>query len=398
MNLDERLQKQIQYAYDNTSATKERLDSAGLSPADIQTVADLEKLAIMPKDEVVRMQQENPPFGGLLAVPLSQVSHIFFSPGPLYEPDTEGNLDDHDAWGGGLVDAGFVPGDIVLNTLSYHLVPAGLLVDQALVRAGCTVVPGGVGNSDLQLKMMIDLGVTAYAGTPSFLAQLLEKAEAMGLSVKDDLKLTKAFVSAEPLPPSLRQKFVDYGLSVANGYGTAELGILALNTDGSMVMKMMSEPIIEIVDSDTGKCVGAGEVGEVVVTNFNTTYPLIRFGTGDMAVNHDPNPGNSSQSERGLTLVGRVGEAVKVRGMFVHPNQVRFAASQALQFSGIQGVVTRIDNRDQFTVKVISAETDKADFLKGAIQQVCRVKCDEVEFVTEIEDGAPGMVDARDWS
>ena len=398
MNLDERLQKQIQYAYDNTSATKERFDSAGLSPGDIQTVADLEKLAIMPKDEVVRMQQENPPFGGLLAVPLSQVSHIFFSPGPLYEPDTEGNLDDHDAWGGGLVDAGFVPGDIVLNSLSYHLVPAGLLVDQALVRAGCTVIPGGVGNSDLQLKMMMDLGVTAYAGTPSFLGQLLDKAESMGLSVKDDLKLEKAFVSAEPLPPSLRQKFVDYGLSVANGYGTAELGILAINTDGSMVMKLMSEPIIEIVDSDTGKCVGAGEVGEVVVTNFNTTYPLIRFGTGDMAVNHDPNPGGSSQSERGLTLVGRVGEAIKVRGMFVHPNQLRFAASQVMAFSGIQGVVTRIENRDQFTVKVVSAETEKADFLKGAIQQVCRVKCDEVEFVTEIEEGAAGMVDARDWS
>ena len=394
MNLDQRLQKQIQHAYDNAPATRQRFDAAGLTPDDIQMVADLEKLAIMPKDEVVQMQQNNPPFGGLLAVPMSQVSHIFFSPGPLYEPDSEGNLDDHDAWGGGMTDAGFEPGDVVLNTLSYHLVPAGLMVDQALVRAGCTVVPGGVGNSDLQVKMMHDLGVTGYVGTPSFLASLLEKATEAGI----ELKLQKAFVSAEPLSPTLRQKLVDAGLSVANGYGTAELGMLALDTEGSMAMKLMGEPIIEIVDSETGKCVGSGEVGEVVVTNFNRTYPLIRFGTGDMAVNLDPNSGQSEQSERAITLVGRAGEAVKVRGMFVHPNQLRFAAGQMMQIDGIQGIVTRPEHRDQFVVRVVSTDTDKADALKAAIQQVCRVKVDEIEFVDAIEEGARGMVDARDWS
>ena len=240
MTLDEQLQQHIKRAYENTPATKSRLDGLGLTPNDIQTVGDLEKLPIMPKDEVVKMQAENPPFGGLLGVPMSQVSHIFFSPGPLYEPDVEGNLDDHDTWGGGLIDAGFAPGDVVINTLSYHLVPAGLMVDKALVRAGCTVVPGGVGNSDLQLKMMLDLGVTAYVGTPSFLGMLLEKAEGMGLNVKEDMKLTKAFVSAEPLPKTLRDKLVDhYGLQVTNGYGTAELGMLAMDSQGAMAMKLM---------------------------------------------------------------------------------------------------------------------------------------------------------------
>ncbi len=394
MSLDARLKKQIEHAYNNAPATKKRLDAAGLTPADFNTVADLEKLPVMPKDEVVKLQQANPPFGGLLAVPMSEVSHIFFSPGPLYEPDSEGNLDDQDAWGGGLVDAGFGPEDVVLNTLSYHLVPAGLLVDQALVRAGCTVVPGGVGNSDLQVKMMYDLGVTAYAGTPSFLASLLDKADAAGL----ELKLKKAFVSAEPLSPTLRQSFVDRGIAVANGYGTAELGVLAIDTEGSMAMKLMAAPIIEIVDTDTGKCVGPGEAGEVVVTNLNRTYPLIRFGTGDMAINMDPNPGQSAQHERAITLVGRSGEAIKVRGMFVHPNQLRFAAGQVAQVGGVQGVVTRPEHRDYFVVRVVSAETDKADALKAAFQQICRVKVDEIEFVDALDDPATGMIDARDWS
>ena len=398
MNLDQLLQKQIKHAYENTEATRTRLDAAGLTPDDIQTVGDLQKLKVMPKDEVVQMQAKNPPFGGLLAVPMSSVSHIFFSPGPLYEPDVEGNMDDRDVWGGGLTDAGFGPGDVVLNTLSYHLVPAGLMVDKALVRAGCTVVPGGVGNSDLQLKMMIDLGVTAYAGTPSFLATLLEKAEAMGLNVKDDMKLEKAFVSAEPLPKSLRDKLVDhYGLQVTNGYGTAELGMIAMDNQGSMAMKMAPSPIIEVVDTETGKHVANGEAGEVVVTNFNYAYPLIRFGTGEMAIFGDPDPGNSAQSDRTVTLVGRSGDAVKVRGMFVHPNQLRFAASQVLKFTGIQGLVTRPENRDYFVVRVVSAETEKGDFLKGALQQICRVKIDAIEFVDAIGEGERGMVDARSW-
>ncbi|HFC11420.1 MAG TPA: phenylacetate--CoA ligase family protein [Anaerolineae bacterium] len=394
MTLNQRLHNQIRHAYDNAPATKARFEAAGLTPDDIQTVGDLAKLAILPKDEIVQMQQDTPPFGGLLAVPMAQVSHIFFSPGPLYEPDSEGNLDDHDAWGGGLVEAGFSAEDIVLNTLSYHLVPAGLMVDQALVRAGCTVVPGGVGNSDLQVKMMHDLGVTAYAGTPSFLAILLEKADAAGL----ELKLNKAFVSAEPLPPSLRQSFAERGIAVTNAYGTAELGILAYDNVGSMAMKLMPEPIIEIVDPETGQCVGAGEAGEVVVTNFNRTYPLIRFGTGDMAVNIDPAPGESKQQERALTLVGRSGEAVKVRGMFVHPNQLRFAAGRVLKFTGIQGVVTRPEQRDYFVVKVISAETDKTTALMQALHQICRVKIDQIEFVESLEDGARGMIDAREWT
>ncbi len=398
MIVNKRLSQQIQHAYENAPAFRARMDSAELTPTDLQTTADLEKLPVIPKDDVVQMQQENPPFGGLLAVPLEELSHIYFSPGPLYEPDAGSDGVDDEAVGHVFAEAGFVAGDIVLNTLSYHLVPAGMMLDRGLTAIGCTVIPGGVGNSDLQLKMMRDLGVTGYAGTPSFLAALIEKAEGMGLDFKRDFKVTKAFVSAEPLAASLRRKLVEeYGISVANGYGTAELGLLALDTKGNMQMKLMPEPIIEIVDSDTGKCVGAGEVGEVVVTTFNRAYPLIRFGTGDMAIKIDPAPGESEQAERAITLVGRKGEAVKVRGMFVHPNQLRFIAGQLLQTGAVQGIVTRPENRDILTVRVVSDKTEMAEAFKGALQQVIRVKVDAVEFVDALPDGAAGMVDERRW-
>jgi phenylacetate-CoA ligase len=402
--VEKKLRETIENAYDNSPEVRARFDNAGLTPADIQTVADLEKVPILEKDEVIALQQADPPFGGLLAVPMSEVGHIFFSPGPLYEPEVEDDQSPFEMARLVFEESGFKPGDVVLNSLSYHLVPAGLLVDRSLTEMGCTVVPGGVGNSDLQLKMMLDLGVNGYAGTPSFLMRLIEKAEAAGLDFKRDLKLEKIVTTAEPLPPTLRQIFVEsYGLAVGNCYATAELGLLALDTEGQMAMHLLPEPVIQVVDPDTGRQVGSGEVGEVVVTNFSRAYPLIRFGTGDLAVNVDPQPGASKQEERSVILVGRRGEAVKVRGMFVHPNQLRFAMQHFQVVTAVQGVVSRPENRDVFTVRVaLGEETDGqalVDSLKEAIRAACRVRVDEVLFVAEeeIPSGAPGMVDSREW-
>jgi phenylacetate-CoA ligase len=290
-NMDARVKETITLAYANSPEVRGRFDAAGLTPADIQNVADLTRVPVLEKDDVVALQNDNPPFGGLLAVPMTEVRHIFFSPGPLYEPEAEDDRTPFEMAKIVFKRCGFGPGDVVLNSLSYHLVPAGLLVDRALTEMGCTVVPGGVGNSDLQLKMMIDLGVTCYAGTPSFLMQLLEKAEDMGIDVRTGLKLSKIVTTAEPLPLVMRQNFIDrFGLTVGNCYATAELGLLALDTTGAMAMGLLPEPVIQVVDPDTGRSVAPGEVGEVVVTNYSRAYPLIRFGTGDMAVNVDPNP------------------------------------------------------------------------------------------------------------
>lgn len=404
-DLDNKVKDIVAHAYANASAFKTRLDNAELSPDDIQSVADLSKLPVFSKDQLIQLQQENPPLGGMLAVPMSEIDHLYFSPGPLYEPGTQA---DDDAWDVAielLKVAGVTADDIVLNSLSYHLVPAGLLVDQALVRMGCVVVPGGVGNSDLQLKMMRDLGCTAYAGTPSFLMNLIKKAEEMGLDFKRDFKVTKALVSAEPLPPTLRAQLEGYGIWVANAYGTAELGIFAVDCgDGPpLAMRLFNEPIVELLDPETGDSVPAGTPGEVVVTNFNRAYPLIRFGTGDMALNLDPEPGKSKQSDRMITLVGRTGEAAKVRGMFVHPNQLRFVAGQVPGVKGVQGVVSRPDLKDRFVLRVELAEgadeTAVSAQLQQAVKMVCRVGVDAVETVSAgtITAETAGMVDERNW-
>jgi phenylacetate-CoA ligase len=237
-------------------------------------------------------------------------------------------------------------------------------------------------------------------GTPSFLLHLLEKAAEMGKK----LTLTHALVSAEPLLPPLRAAIEGHGVSVGNAYATAEFGLLALNLGDGLAMQLLPEPIIEVVDPETGQPVGPGEPGEVVVTNFSKVYPLIRIGTGDMAVNVDPNPGESTQAERAIILVGRSGEAAKVRGMFVHPNQLRFAARQVAGVKAVQGRVSQPDNRDHFVIhaeiEAGVAVTAVSQQLKEVIQGVCRVRVDAVETVPSgtITAETPGMVDERLWN
>lgn len=400
----DRLRHIVRHAYANAPAVKSIMDAAGASPADIETLADLDKIPVTSKDRVAELQAEAPPFGGFLAVPLNTLRHIFLSPGPLYEPSAdESTVTDtiRDILG----IAGFTDQDIVLNTFGYHLIPTGLALDQVLGQVGASVIPAGVGNAELQIKMMLDLGVTGYIGTPSWLAALLKKIEESNLDFQAQFTLRKALVSAEPLPPSLRDTFVkQYDLSVTNAYGTAELGFLAYNTEGGLPMRLLPTPIIQIVDPDTGTTVGAGEAGEVVVTTFNETYPLIRFGTGDLALNLDPAPGESQQSDRSIILVGRVGDAVKVRGMFVHPNQLRFALGQMAAIARAQAVVTRSENRDYLTLRAVLADqaADRealAAQLEAAVASACRVRVDRVEFVSadDLPEDAATILDERVW-
>ena len=403
-DVNERLRHVIQHAYTNAPAVKEIMDQAGVSLNDIQTVADLDRIPVTSKDRLVELQTANPPFGGFLAVPLNTLQHVFFSPGPLYDPSADETAV-IDTARDVLAIAGFAAGDVVINAFSYHLIPTGLVVDQILAQTGVTVIPAGVGNAELQLKMMLDLGVTGYIGTPSWLMALIEEAEEKGLDFRGRFSLRKALVSAEPLPPPLRQTFVEkYGLSVTNVYGTAELGSLAYNTEGGLPMRLLKTPIIQIVNPETGQAVGPGETGEVVVTTFNETYPLIRLGTGDLAVNLDPAPAESRQEERSIILVGRVGDAVKVRGMFVHPNQLGFAVSQVAGIARVQAVVNRPENRDELMLRVVLADeaADReqvATALGEAVRSACRVRADHIEFVPAdiIAEDARLILDERTW-
>ncbi len=402
-DLNARLRAQIRHAYEHAPAVRRRFDEAGLTPDDIQTVADLSKIPVLPKDQLVDLQQADPPFGGLLAVPLAELHHIFLSPGPIYEPGSPHDTIQTETAQEALRRSGFTSGDVVLNCLSYHLVPAGLHLDHALTGMGCVVVPGGVGNTDLQVKMLVDLPITGYVGTPSFLLTILRRAEEMGIDMANGpIGLRKAFCTAEPLFPAQREALVDhFGLSVGNAYATAELGFLALNTDGGREMQLLPGPIIQVVDPQTGQDVAPGSPGEVVVTNFSRAYPLIRLGTGDMAILIDPHPGESRQEERSIILVGRSGEAVKVRGMFVHPNQIRFVLAQVVPGARFQGIVTQQDGRDHFLLRIAAAEVPEgaAEAIAQAIRQVCRVRADAIEFVPAdaIPEDAQGMVDQRDW-
>lgn len=401
----DRLRQVVQHAYAHARAVRAIMDAAGISPDDIQTVADLDLIPVTSKDRLVELQAADPPFGGFLAVPLGKLQHVFFSPGPLYDPSSgEGSV--MDSIRQTFAIAGFGDGDVVINTFGYHFIPTGFALDKILTEIGATVIPAGVGNADLQLKMMLDLGVTGYVGTPSWLMALIKSAEEKGLDFRGGFALHKALVSAEPLPPTLRQTLVQtYGLSLTNAYGTAELGFLAYSTEEGLAMRLLQTPVIQVVNPETGKTTGPGDVGEVVVTTFDTTYPLIRLGTGDLAINIDPTPGESKQEERAIILVGRLGDAVKVRGMFVHPNQLGFALRQIPGVGRAQAVVTRRENRDQLALRVVQADesADRAvlsQALEAAVQSACRVKVDQIEFLlpgTLAEDAAL-IVDERSWA
>lgn len=395
-SLDRELAKFVKSVYATTPAVKKIFDDAGIKPADIKRVADLERVPVTTKDRLAEMQKANPPFAGFLNTQAKKLKHIFLSPGPLYEPHAaEKTLVKTAARV--LRHAGFKTGDIVLNTLSYHLVPAGLLLDAGLQAVGATVVPSGVGNTELQVKLMLDLKVTGYTGTPSFLMTIIKKAEEMGLNFKERFALRRTLFTAEPYPLSLRAQFEDtYGLETLNVYATAELGFLAYDDETKFSLQIVHEAIVEIVDPATGKRVGAREPGEVVVTTFNETYPLIRLGTGDLAVYSD-------ETLQSLILVGRVGEAVKVRGMFVHPNQLRFALNQFSEIARAQAVVRRPDNvRDTLTLKVELADAtvdrDKlSQEFAEAVRGLIRVSVDQVEFVQSIAADAKMIVDERKW-
>jgi len=401
----DRLRHIVQHAYAHAPAVKSIMDAAGVSPDDVQTLTDLDRIPVTSKDRLAELQAADPPFGGFLAVPLSTLQHIFFSPGPLYEPSA-GEDAVMDTIRETFAIAGFAAGDVVINTFGYHLIPTGLALDQVLAEIGATVIPAGVGNADLQLKMMLDLGVTGYVGTPSWLMALIENAEDKGLDFRSQFSLHKALVSAEPLPPALRQALVEkYGLRVTNAYGTAELGFLAYSVEAGLAMRLLKTPIIQVVHPETGQPAGAGETGEVVVTTFNETYPLIRLGTGDLAVNVDPAPGESRQEDRSIILVGRVGDAVKVRGMFVHPNQLGFAVRQIPGIARAQAVITRPENRDQLTLRVVLADetADREALLQAlgvAVQSACRVKVDQVEFLPAgaLGEDATPILDERSWA
>jgi phenylacetate-CoA ligase len=348
---------------------------AEIEPEAITDRHALARLPLTRKSDLIELQRRDPPFGGFAAVPISALRRIFVSPGPIYEP--EGRRPDFGRFARALFAAGFRAGDLVHNTFSYHLTPAGAMVESAAEALGCPVIPAGVGQTEQQLRTIADLKPAGYVGTPSFLKILLDRAADEGLDVSS---LKKALVGAEALPASLRAELRGRGLSVLQCYGTADLGIISyesIGPDGEVCPGMVLDEgiILELVMPGTGEPVAPGETGEVVVTTLTPEYPLIRFATGDLsAILPGPSPcGRTNSRIRGW--LGRADQTTKVRGMFVHPEQVSDILRRHKSIVRARLVVERPASADEMTLLVEMGEpAEDAAQIAETVQAVTKLR------------------------
>lgn len=398
--IDKRICELVQHAYEHAPAIRTLLDEAGVAPADIRGAEDLAKIPILSKDSLVEMHQANPPFGGFLTIDPYDLPRIYISPGPIYDPQPP--PEEPESMLAPFKTIGIGRGDRVLNTFMYHLTPAGILLDEAIRACGATVIPTGPGNTELQIMMMMALGTSGFVGQPSYLTTLLDKAAEMGMGA-GTLPLKKALFSAEPYTPSQRERFEGaYGMKTTSAYGTADLGFIGYTREGVTGFCIMPTVYLQICDPETGAPLPAGETGEIVATTLNKSYPLLRFGTGDLGA-LAPQPTPPCEGQQLLGLFGRSGDAIKVRGMFLHPNQLNYAMMQFPEIKAIQVVITRPENRDVVTVNVeLNAGADGGDLaerLSALAQQAARLRIDAVNIVETgtIDPSARKIVDEREW-
>ncbi len=399
-DIDQRIRDLAQYAYERAPAIRKLLDEASLKPADIQGADDLAKIPVLSKDSLVEIHRENPPFGGFLTIDPDDLPRIYISPGPIYDPQPP--PDDPEALLAPFQYIGIGRGDRVLNTFMYHLTPAGILLDEAIRACGATVIPTGPGNTELQIMMMMTLGASAFVGQPSYLMTLLDKAAEMGMGA-GAVPLKKALFSAEPYTPSQRARFEgEYGMKTTSAYGTADLGFIGYTRADVTGFCIMPSVYLQICDPETGSPLPAGETGEIVATALNKSYPLIRFGTGDLGA-LAPKPAPPCESQQLLGLFGRSGDAIKARGMFLHPNQLNAAATQFPEIKEIQAVITRTANRDVVTVNIELSEgadgAGLAEKLSALAHSAARLRIDAVNIVEAgtIDPSARKILDERNW-
>ncbi len=353
-----------------------------IDPAAVNTREALAKLPVTRKSELMALQQAKPPFGGLDATPASGLARIFVSPGPIYDP--EGRRPDFWRTARGLFAAGFRAGDVVLNCYSYHLTPAGSMFETGLHRLGCAVIPGGVGQTEMQARVIADLKPSGYVGTPSFLKLILEKCDELGT---DSSSIKRALLSGEAFLPPVREFLRARGIDAYQAYGTADRASSPTKRRARDGLVVDEEVIVEIVRPGTGDPVAEGEVGEVIVTPFNDDYPLVRFATGDLsAVLPGPSPcGRTNIRIRGW--MGRADQTTKVRGIFVHPEQVA-QVSVRHGLARTRLVVENDGGNDLLTLRVERDGAPDPGFLQAVeatLREVTKLRGD-VRFV------APGSL------
>ncbi|MGJ7582288.1 phenylacetate--CoA ligase family protein [Variovorax sp. RHLX14] len=369
----EALPGQLLHAQTTTQAFAEIL--AGIDCTTVTTRKALAGLPVTRKSELLDRQKRlraSDPFGGFSAVVRGPaMPRVFASPGTIYEPEGAGR--DHWRTARALHAAGFRAGELIHNGFSYHLTPAGAIMESGAHALGCTVFPGGTGQTEQQLEAMIDLRPAGYMGTPSFLRIILEKAAAAGIALPS---LRKALLSGEAFPPSLRDWLAERGIVGMQCYATADLGLIAYETEAREGLVLDESVLLEIVRPGTGDVLPDGEVGEVVVTTFNRDYPLVRFGTGDLsAVLTGPCPtGRTNTRIRGW--LGRADQTTKVRGMFVHPGQVAAVMRQFPEVARARLVVEGEMADDRMTLRIEAKADDAlAKRVADAVREITKLRC-----------------------
>ena len=385
--LNQRLAQIMEYAYKNAPAIKDKFDKAGVAPSEIRSVKDLGKLPVTRKDELVRLQNENPPFGGFLAVPLNRLKRIYISPGPIYDA-IAGSPEGQNVLAKQLWMAGMRPGDIAIDSMGFHMVPAGLAMVDMLDLLGVTVIPAGAGQSELQVRIIRDLKPTWYLGFPSFLVTLIKRAEEMGYDVRRDFTIRHAFCLGERHLQVLRKSLEeDYNIDTWQNYGTADVGIIAYECEQKSGMHYADEDmIVEVVDPDTGKQLGPGEVGEAVVTLFSQTYPLIRFGTGDLTSFTDEPCPCGWTSPRLTAILGMIGDHVRAKGMFIHLRELDEAMSKFPEISKYQMALSLSGHKDVITLRLEPKEpgVDEEPLSQAVIKsckEAFRLTVDKIDFL-----------------
>ncbi len=362
--------KQVAHAKAHAPAYTQLL--AEVNPAEITSAAAIAALPITRKSDLSSLQKATPRFGGLAAIQGSALTHIFASPGPIYEP---GSIHRPDFWrlARALYCAGFRKGDLAHNTFSYHLTPAGMMMESGAHALGCAVIPAGVGQTELQLQTIADLKPNAYVGTPSFLNILLDKSAELGIDISS---ITHGLVSGEAYPPAFRANFAEHGITCYQAYATADLGLIAYETEAAQGLVVDEGIYLEIVRPGTGDPVAEGEVGEIVVTNLNPDYPLIRFATGDLSATMPGSSPCGRTNKRIRGWMGRADQTAKVRGMFIHPSQVDKVIKRHPEIAKARLVVEWRDQADQLSLHCETATPSEnlAQAIAASIRDICKLR------------------------
>ncbi len=393
-----RMRRMLREGSEKSKRFKAILDGAGVDPETFRFPDDMAKLPVISREKLVEWELAEPPYGGL-DDPDAEIDRIFISPGPVYEPHLG---EDDPLWARAYKAAGVQKGDIALNAFSYHMVAAGLTFHNGLRKVGATVIPSGAAGREQQVQLIRDLKPTVFSGTPSFLMSIIEKAEELNFRFGTDFRIKKACFAAEPLLPNVRETLEKkYGIDTYTMYGATEVGDIGFECGEKKGWHICEEVYVEIVDPVTGQAVPPGELGDIVVTRFNSLFFLVRFGTGDLSrlIAESCPCGRSSYRLDGIA--GRVGEAVKVRGLFVAPSQLR-ALMKAWPEEALQILVDREDDKDVLTARLFSpaSPTDALmETFRKNFRETCTVGIDKLEWVDrkEWDDQTPMIVDQRKW-